>query len=97
MHSCLSQRSRRDVPSTRKPQANKRRERPQRGGEYLRCTVCLTNRGQARYIAPVCQQVEIAGKEILVFIPGSLPVVMIVFDVAWARETGPGRQRRRIA
>ena len=83
--------------SAPKPQADRGRATLRRRDEQLRCTVCLTNRGQARYIAPVCQQVEIAGKEILVFIPGSLPVVMIVFDVAWARETGPGRQRRRIA
>jgi hypothetical protein len=30
-------------------------------------------------------------------IPGLLPVFMLVFDVAWARKGGPGRQRRRIA
>ena len=83
--------------SAPKPQADRGRATLRRRDEQLRCTVCLTNRGQARYIAPVCHHVEIAGKEAPISMAGSLLVVMLGFDVAWARKAGPGKQRRRIA
>ena len=76
-------------PSTPRPQANKRRARLRRGGEH----VCLTNSAQTRYIAPTYHHVEIPGKEGLVFMPGLLPVVMLVFDVG----LGMGNRPRKTA